>query len=97
MALTTPSAALTQYAANCLYDVHGSTSECTLFIEACRVYLAMAPKQAKLGRVGGEQTMSPELVAEELNKAVLWLRTNRAASAGGGSVRSVSTENYRNG
>jgi len=98
MPLTTPVEALDQYAANCLYDLHRSASECLLFIEACRVLLAMMPKQSKSGRMGGEQTTSPEEVSKALDKAEAWYSiygASSAAGAGGGRERVQDFSDFR--
>jgi hypothetical protein len=97
MAVTTLSGAKTQYLANSLYDVHVSTSEALLFIEACRALLLLMPQSAKQGRMGGEMTMNPALVQTALSKAESWYASSSAASGGRGSgrVRALSFEDYR--
>jgi hypothetical protein len=97
MSVTTLSGAKTQFLANNLYDVHRSTSEAVLFIEACRALLLLLPKTAKQGRMGGEMTMSPDYIQEALGKAERFYESSSAASGGRGSgtVRALSFEDYR--
>jgi hypothetical protein len=96
MALTTPVEALDQYNANCLYDIHVSAAECALFIEACRALIVLMPKQSKGGRMGGEQTTNPEIVAERLKLAETWYARNRTAqNCGGGGEAFFDFSNFR--
>ena len=96
MALATLESAVAQYQANSLYDLNRSASECRLFIEACRAMLIYLPKQVKNGRAGAETYYNPEMVNQALAKAEQWYGANgTAASGGGGSITSLSLENYR--
>lgn len=94
MPITTLAAAKTQYQANCLYDLHGSVSECALFIEACRNLKLLLPKRAKNGRLGQEAEYDPAIIAEQCAKAERWHSAN-ASGAGAGSVVKASFETYR--
>lgn len=99
MPYTTPVAALAACTANCAYDIHRSPSECALFIEACRAYLFLVPKQMKQGRMGGETTTSPEIVAANLAKAEAWYAINGPSTTpeggGGGGVRFTDFSDFR--
>ena len=79
MALTTATAARTQYLANLTYDVEGSASKCLLFIEAARALLVLTPKHAKTGR-NAEIDFDVGQIQIELTKAQRWY-----ASRGGES------------
>ena len=97
MAITSSSTydeVLTEYRDTLAYDIHDSVAECKRFIEAARTLIALCAS----AQAHGDESLSEDYkrYKEELTKGEAWWVANDAgATAGGGSMRALSVENWR--
>ncbi len=84
---TTREQAVSAYKDNLTYDLDESLVSARQFIAAGRWLLANPVSRVSGGRDFEEVELRPDIVQDQVNKAVTWYRANKSRLSGGSDVR----------
>jgi hypothetical protein len=81
------------YADNASYSEDASVAKARAFVTACRLLLLKLPKSS--GSAGGNVTLSPELIAKEMELAQAYVSDSGATTEQGGAGPRVTHADFR--